>query len=105
LSQPGTIVFDGSNVWVEHVASGGNFVDKLRASDNQYLGSYLVGGNSVPAGFDGVKIIAPDHGNNPGPTLTYYQACNSASSSPLSLAFDGANMWVGCEGVNQLGKM
>ncbi len=281
LSQPGTIVFDGSNVWVEHVASGGNFVDKLRASDNQYLGSYYVGGSTAPSGFDGVNIIAPDHGNtgkvyfvraadgnvascstgvatldsvafdgqyvwvssnagnvvklsfnnatracntvctsanqgsrlydlvsdgngytwataidtnqviefngscgvnstvsapgpvgivfdgtylwtandtgssisqisdngagggslvsttnlnyspwliaydganiwttgptpgmvskmsasNPTPTLTYYQACNSASSFPLSLAFDGANMWVGCEGVNQLGKM
>ena len=102
MSAPGTIVFDGANIWVEHTASGGNLVDKLRASDNQYLGSYLVGGSSIPQAFDGVNIIAPDHGTSS--TKVYFVRAADGNVASCSLgsgvtsgdtaAFDGQYVWV-----------
>ncbi len=103
---PGGMVFDGSNLWIEHIATGVNKVDKVRASDGQLIGSYSVGTTSTsasPGVFDGVDIWLPDH--TVGSSTVYRTvaatgmpdtSCNlgSAATWPDSAAFDGQYMWV-----------
>ena len=106
FSSPGTVVFDGSNIWVEHVVSGGpNKVDKLQASDGKFIASYTVGKagtDADPSAYDGTNIWAPDH--SPSSTTVYAvraadgttTACNLGSSAtyPNTVAFDGKYVWV-----------
>jgi ligand-binding sensor domain-containing protein len=108
------IVYDGTYLWTANDfgysisqiapgAGGGTVVSTTALSFSPWW-----------IAFDGENIwtTGPSAGqvsvmstSSPFSTLNYYQTCGSATSVPLGLAFDGANMWVGCEGVNLLGKM
>jgi len=108
FSSPGGIVFDGSNIWVEHVVSGGpDKLDKIQVSDGKLVGTYTVGTagtTASPSAFDGVNIWSPDHTQG---SSTIYRtvaatglpanpaSCNLGSGQwPDSAAFDGQYMWV-----------
>ncbi len=110
LSAPGGVLFDGTNLWVEHAASPNYYVDKLQASDGKFIGRYKVGlgSSSVagPAGFDGVNIWLPEH--QPSANLMHriraadgvsISDCNLGSNGyyPNTAVFDGQNMWVGTD--------
>ena len=105
LSGSGAVVFDGANLWVEHIVAGGpNKIDKLQASDGKFIASYTVGGAStdaIPAAFDGINVWASDHSPS---SRTVYRvraadgfttACSIGSATyPSSMAFDGTSVWV-----------
>jgi hypothetical protein len=105
FSTPGAVVFDGSNIWVEYVVTGGpNKLDKLQASDGKFIASYPVGAagtSAAPSGFDGVYIYSPDH--SPSSTTVFKTraadgfttSCSlGAATYPDTVAFDGQYVWV-----------
>lgn len=110
LSSPGTVLFDGSNIWVSHAASPNYYVDKLQASDGKFIGRYKVGlgSSSVasPAAFDGLNIWLPEH--QPSANVVHriraadgvsLSDCNLGSNGyyPNTPVFDGKFMWVGTD--------
>jgi YVTN family beta-propeller protein len=108
FSQPGGMIFDGSNIWVEHVNGSAYSVDKIQVSDNKKMGTFALPGASLPSGFDGVNVWMADHQPSsnkmylvPAATgLPYATACTLQTSSgtqikyPNRAVFDGKYMWV-----------
>jgi hypothetical protein len=108
---PVGIVFDGTNLWTANVTN--STISRINLSGT-VTGSYTVGYQPWWIAYDGANVWATDFAvgkvskmstSSPGSNPPSYQTCGSATSHPLGLAFDGAQMWVGCQGNNQLGKM
>ena len=60
-SHPYGICFDGTNIWV---ATYGNNVTKLKASDGSLVGTYDVGWLHFDICFDGANIWVANYGND-----------------------------------------
>ena len=107
---PVGIVFDGTNLWTANQT--GNSISRINLSGT-VTGTYALGYTPWWIAYDGANVWTTDPAvgkvnkmSTSSPyTLSSYQTCGSASSHPLGLAFDGAHMWVGCQGNNALGKM
>lgn len=112
---PVGIVFDGTYMWTANTF--GNSTSRIKVS-SLAVSTYSLGSGFQPwsAAYDGANVWITDYAvgkvskistANPANNPPAYQTCGSASSQPLGLAFDGAQMWIGCEGssVNAVGKM
>ena len=77
---------------------GSNNVTKLRASDGNTLGTFVVGPGPTAAAFDGTSIWVTISGSA---SVTKLRASDGAvlgtfglGTNPFGVAFDGANIWV-----------
>jgi hypothetical protein len=101
FSAPGSVAFDGVDIWVASRAFESIEVDKMRASDGALLLSVFVGQPpAIAAGiaFDGANIWVSDAGDEPavykrrasdGMPLGIYHV----GTQPQVVVFDGANIW------------
>ena len=91
---PRAVAFDGKNIWVANF--GGNSVTKLSAADGAVLETITVGDRPWGLAFDGTYMWVACYQSNQVMKIraSDNQIVGSVSvSSPLSLAFDGANVW------------
>jgi hypothetical protein len=106
------IAFDGTNMWTAN--QSGASTSRINVSSGAVTSYSLGVGPAWAIAYDGAnmwvtgyttgkvsKISTTTPTNNP----PSFQTCASASSEPVGIAFDGAHVWLGCEGVNALGKM
>lgn len=116
----GPLAFDGANMWITSAACAtcpANIL-KIRASDQQLLGSFPIGQAPQGVAFDGANIWVAFQGSPPPGVASFTRAGGvmklrasdgsqigvfPAGTSPKSVAFDGANMWV--LSLDQLAKM
>lgn len=59
---PGGILFDGESLWVTF--NDGTFINRYRATDGNYLGTYYVGNQPNGIAFDGNYIWVTTRGDN-----------------------------------------
>jgi hypothetical protein len=106
-SQPASIAFDGTNIWVVNFDS--NNVTKLKASDGSLVGTYTVGAFPFGIAFDGTNIwVANATSNN----VTRLKASDGSlvgtygvGASPVGIAFDGTSIWVSNYYSNNVTKL
>jgi sugar lactone lactonase YvrE len=100
------VAFDGQDIWVTN--SQGPSITKLRASDGKLLGTFADPGG-YPGGiiFDGTYIWV----SNTNATVTRFRPDGKPAGtfkvglSPLYMAFDGVDIWVGNSGDDTVTKL
>ncbi|HEY1768785.1 MAG TPA: hypothetical protein VGG02_00840 [Chthoniobacterales bacterium] len=100
-ASPRGIAYDGKNIWVTN--SGSNTVTRLRGSDGAPLGTFTVGNGPLGIVFDGTYIWVS---NAQDATVTKLQTSGTVlettgvGAGPGSLAVDGTNLLLSCEGAS-----
>ena len=109
VASPGTMAFDGANVWVASNATG--VVMKLRASDGELLTSVPFGSNIVGVTFDGTNIWAVRLFGNDSSIIKIRPSDGEVLGSfllgaptPNGIMSDGENIWVASQNLNQVTK-
>jgi DNA-binding beta-propeller fold protein YncE len=98
-ANPEGITFDGKYVWVANNGVGANSVSKFDARRQTLLATYSVGRNPDGVAFDGTSIwVTNSYSNNVWKinreTGAYIDGF-ATGVFPLSIVYDGANMWIG----------
>ena len=103
---PSGTAFDGANLWVS--TSGNNRVTKLRVSDGNIRGTFVVGSSPEGVAFDGANIWVANSGSS-NVTKLLFDGSNlgtfGVGSSPSGVAFDGTNIWVANSGSGNVTKL
>ncbi len=95
-TSPGSVAFDGANIWVTN--EGSDNVTKLRASDGANLGTFPVGSDPVGVAFDGANIWVVNEGSGDVTKLRAADGANlgtfSVGAQARGIAYDGTHIWV-----------
>lgn len=98
-ANPEGILFDGKYVWVANNGVGANSVSKFDPRSQTLLATYSVGQNPDGVAFDGTFIWVTNSYNNNVWKLNRetgaYIDGFATGIFPLSIVYDGANMWIG----------
>lgn len=108
IPRPWGVIFDGQNVWVSGEQYG-NYIAKIRASDNTVLGVYPTGVSPQHAVYDGQDIWVTNSIEN---SVTRLHAVDGSlvgtypvGAGPTRICYDGNFMWVANHVENSLSKL